>query len=73
MKPETKELMSIGKLKLVRESWCCGDVLELRHTEVQHDHYFSNEDVETDISVEDAKELVKHLQSFIEFIEGGKP
>lgn len=65
---KSKELMQIGKLTLVRESWEWGDVLEFRHTEGLPHPYHSDE-VQTDISVDDARELIKHLQSFIDFSE----
>ena len=62
-------LMKIGKLDLVREDWSWGSVLQFEHEEVQQDPFYSNEEVETEISVEQAKELIIHLQSFIDLQE----
>ena len=66
---ESKELMQLGKLTLVHESWDWGDVLEFRHVERQQDPWFSDEEVQTEISADDAKELIKHLQSFVDASE----
>lgn len=62
-------LMRIGKLDLVREDWSWGCVLQFEHEEIQQDPFYSNEEVETEISVEQAKELIIHLQSFIDLSE----
>lgn len=61
-----KVLMEIGKISLVLESWSYGDTLKLSHIEYQQDPYYGNEEIETDIGVEDAKQLIGHLQAFID-------
>lgn len=62
----TEELMQIGKLTLEIEKWDWGNVLQFSHEEIQQDPWYGNETVETEISVEKAKQLVKHLNKFIE-------
>ena len=62
------DLMQIGKLELVREDWSWGSVLQFEHTEVNPAPY-TDEEVETEITVEQAKELILHLQSFIDMQE----
>ena len=66
---ESKELMQIGGLTLVFESWDWGDDLEFRYVERQQDPWFSDEEVQTEISVDEAKELIKHLQHFVDASE----
>ena len=62
-------LMEIGKLSLVREEWNWGTVLQFEHEEVQQDPHYSNEEVETEISLEQAREMIKHLSEFIRIKE----
>ena len=61
---ERTNLMEIGGLELVREDWSWGSVLQFEHTELMPHGYTDNE-VESEISVEQARELIEHLQSFI--------
>jgi hypothetical protein len=63
------ELMQIGKLNLVRESWNWGDILQFEHTELMPSPY-SDDEVQTVIDFDSAKELIKHLQQFIDECEG---
>ncbi len=63
---ESTDLMELGKLTLQLEQWNWGNVLQFTHEEVQQDGYYSNDTVDTEISVEEAKELVHHLQKFID-------
>lgn len=49
------ELMKIGKNTLIKKEWSWGTTMHLEH-----------EEVESDIDIEQAKELVSHLQQFIE-------
>lgn len=62
------DLMQIGKLELVREDWSWGSVLQFEHTGVNPSPY-TDEKVESEISIEQAKELILHLQSFIDMQE----
>ena len=61
---ETIKLMDIGKLSLEIDSYCMQDTLQFRHEEVQQDPWYGNEIVETEISKEDAIQLIKHLKDF---------
>ncbi len=79
---KTTDLMELGKLTLQLEQWSWGNaalgsersssgvsgqrVLQFTHEEVQQDSYYSNDIVDTEISVEEARELVHHLQKFID-------
>lgn len=62
---KVKDLMRLDKLTLQTEEWCWGNVLQFTHEEVQP-HPYSDETVDTEISVDEAKELIKHLQNFID-------
>lgn len=57
--------MRLGKLDLIRESWDWGDCLEFRHLEIQQGSFYTDDEVSTEISVDDAKLLIQHLQEFI--------
>lgn len=60
------ELMQIGKLTLVRENWNWGEVLQFEHKEEAPDPYFTDDEVKTEIDIGAAKDLIKHLQQFID-------
>lgn len=59
-------LMEIGKLTLQLEEWSWGNILQFTHEEVQQDGYYNNEMVDTEITVEEAKQLIVHLQRFVD-------
>ena len=61
---EKKTLMQIGKLSLEIDSYCMQDTIQFTHEEIQQDSWYQNETVETEISKEDAIELITHLQNF---------
>lgn len=63
---ERIELMQIDKLTLVRENWSWGEVLRFEHKEEAPDPYFTDDEVQTEIDVGAAKDLIKHLQQFID-------
>ena len=65
MDMKSTELMSIGKLTLVREDWSWGKVLQFEHTECMPAPY-TDEEVDSEIDVEQAKQLIAHLQQFID-------
>ena len=62
---KSTNLMEIGKLSLVREDWSWGSVLQFEHTEYMPAPY-TNEEVESEIDIEQAKQLIVHLQKFID-------
>lgn len=79
---KVQNLMEIGKLTLQLEEWSWGSsaalcsehsssgvsgqsVLQFTHLESQPPPY-SDETVDTEITVEEAKELIAHLQKFID-------
>lgn len=66
---EKINLMEIGKLQLVKEIWSWGNVLQFEHIEYMPSPY-GDEKVETELSVMEAKQLIKHLQDFIDLQEG---
>ena len=61
----TSKLMEIGKLSLIKTNWSWGATIHLAHEE-SHPAPHSDELIETDIEVDEAKELVRHLQNFID-------
>ena len=61
---EVLDLMQIGKLTLQKERWDWGNVLQFEHTELMPSPY-GDEVVYSEIDVDTAKELVKHLSDFI--------
>ena len=63
---EELELMEIGKLTLKKDCWDWGCELYFEHTEVQQDPFYGDDDVESEITYEQAKELITHLQKFID-------
>lgn len=65
---EVLDLMQVGKLTLQKERWDWGDVLQFEHTESMPPPY-GDDTVYSEIDVEMAKELVKHLNEFIKASE----
>ena len=63
---EELELMEIGKLTLKKDCWGWGCELYFEYTEVQQDPFYSDEDVQIEITYVQAKELMSHLQKFID-------
>jgi len=63
---DTKELMNIGKLTLEIDRYYGQNTLQFKHVEIQQDPFYSNEVVETEITKEDAIELISHLQDYFE-------
>lgn len=61
---EVLDLMQIGKLTLQKERWDWGNVLQFEHVELMPAPY-ENDTVYSEIDLETAKKLVKHLQEFI--------
>ena len=62
---KSTNLMEIGKLSLVREDWSWGSVLQLEHTESMPPPY-ADEEVESEIDIGQAKQLIIHLKKFID-------
>ena len=60
---EPTKLMQIGKLSLEIDHSYMQDNIQFLHTEIQQDPFFSNETIETEISKEEAIELIKHLKN----------
>ena len=61
---EVLDLMQVGNLTLQKERWDWGNVLQFEHIEIMPSPY-GDDVVHSEINVETAKELVKHLSEFI--------
>lgn len=61
---EVLDLMQVGKLTLQKERWDWGNVLQFEHVESMPAPY-GDDVIHSQIDVETAKELVKHLNEFI--------